>query len=580
MSQPPSRAFAVPDAEDLPLRDAYAYVQRLLEAGDLSGAREVCARLLEAYPQDLQTHLLAGETQFESGNAAGAGDHFAHVLRADPQSSPAHIGFALVAESLGDNERAVAAYATAISIDPAMTQIRDRLDSLAGVPQPHFNNGSLLSLGLASGDPLSSLAQWYGLEGSIRRQPWARLVLLQALWRTGRHAEADEFAGELRESLAGSLEPVLIQSWKQWVDGDREGSVSTLSSLKEYDPSGTYLESRDFLAPPGWTAPDWNAHIALQLTAMFASAEPALAPEPLVYETGRLEGEIAQTAEPPIQAESAIPEMWASTVESLSYEEPEPVEAEPPPDESLLPEERESLRSLYGDYATDDESMPSWWTGGEPEASESPAQDAYPVAGDPYSAAYATDTSEGSYPYASTIDPYVTDVPEAPAMPEAPEPQPEITDLPTGPDIEPPAPEPEIRPGYVPGPEVTDIPPATTPEIPQMPPPTGVPEMDPGGLPVAPMGFGDLSAGSAVARAEELVVAGYYADALEVYAEAFRQGELEAPALLARVIGLEQYLIGYAAFHRLLGDLYRRTGSPRRAMREYQLALQLRSRKR
>jgi hypothetical protein len=70
--------------------------------------------------------------------------------------------------------------------------------------------------------------------------------------------------------------------------------------------------------------------------------------------------------------------------------------------------------------------------------------------------------------------------PTAPYSPETPH-LPEITDLPVGPDIEPPSPEPEKEPGYTPSPEIPAYPPSGEPEAPVAPPPS--PE-SPGGLPV------------------------------------------------------------------------------------------------
>jgi len=192
--------------------------------------------------------------------------------------------------------------------------------------------------------------------------------------------------------------------------------------------------------------------------------------------------------------------------------------------------------------------------------------------------------------------------PAIPDSPESPTPQPEIPEMPTEPEIDPVSPAPEIQPGYTPTPEITDIPPTTLPEIPQAPPAT----------PSAPLGWAAADADTAedvryaasgetqtvatdassiggpggtysppaslVARAEEMQGAGYFADALNLYVQALRNGEAEVGDVLGRVSALEPHLTGHAHWHQVRGDLYRRIGLSRRAMREYQLALQARSR--
>lgn len=193
-----------------------------------------------------------------------------------------------------------------------------------------------------------------------------------------------------------------------------------------------------------------------------------------------------------------------------------------------------------------------------------------------------TDAEAHEEPYqgwgAATAETY----PIAPAEPETPTelptPQPEV-DLPTpAPEIQPTTPMPDAEPIYTPEPEIGDVPPAPQPET----EPVYTPEPDTGyDAPIhePPLNAAEEGELGLVSRAEALEEAGYHADALEIYARALRSGEVGADELLPRISALEPHLLGHAPWHRLLGDLYRRTGLPRRAMREYQQALSIQRRK-
>lgn len=82
------------------------------------------------------------------------------------------------------------------------------------------------------------------------------------------------------------------------------------------------------------------------------------------------------------------------------------------------------------------------------------------------------------YGVIAELDPVLPATPDAPTLPEphpgypapdVPDPEPEITDVPGDTDFEPASPQPEIQPGYTPTPEIPEISPQDSPEIPEVP---------------------------------------------------------------------------------------------------------------
>lgn len=580
MSDLHNEASSETTAVVMSLAEAYAYAQNRLEAQDTHSALQACEALLAAYPRDVRGNLLMGEVQYELGSSERAGEHFDRVLSADPENTSGLIGAALAEESSGDRATALAAYRLAVQLDPTLSMLRERVEALSQGPQPRFTHEARASVQLAAGDPLAALAQLQMLGEESRAQPWARLALLQALWTAGRESEATDLAAEVQQDLPDSLKPVLISSWKLWSDGDLDRSAELMSGLRDRDSLGEYLAANAHLAPFGWQAPRWEAGLSLAVSEEYASSatETVQAPEGTDDAPSAGHGVLEEPAgaAPVAGAEALAGPVEGLTEPAVPADEPfaredfELAESEPGTYDydvegtEAAPASLPDLAELYADLESE---APSWWnTVSDLRSEEEPLQVPVVMPGE--------------------SDPSTPDVPEAPAMPEAqpdvPEPRPEVTDVPTGPDIEPPTAEPEVEPDYTPQPEVPEVPPTTMPDVIEPGTPPGVPAVDPGGTPTSPLaglGPGLAPEPMAVSRAVELEAAGYYADALELYAQAFRRGELEVTQLLNRVTAMEPHLTGYAPWHRLLGDLYRMSGYSRRAMREYQLALQTRRRK-
>ncbi len=540
-----------PAVLQLTVAEVYTLVRGYLESGHVQAAQSACERLLEARPNDLRAHLLAGEIYTELGERERAHAHFEQGLSADPQDAAGHLGLALLSEQDGDQETARSEYLTVAQLEPGFPGLWEHLRS-RDLPSPHLTRGTLMLQRLRSGDPLGALREWHALDETDQAQPWAQLALLEAVWMAGRDVEAEELARQMLDTVPGSIKPALVLSFYQALHGDTETAESVLAELREFDPSGEYLSAQMYAAPPGWQLPDWTPLVEIELPV---SQPVAPVDEPQSEESYALAADETMPQEPAAETlEQEYPDLYAPVeaaqppeVEAPSYEiYPPASEATPEDPHAAFFGENRDLSYLYEDFGP----------GGQ-----------YSGLGTPF----------GSGP---SIDPGVPVSLELPTLPEPvpgypstdmPGSAPEITDIPRDVEYEPTLPSPDIGPTYMPEPEIPVIPPQELPTPTDSPPDMPV-------LPVNYLGGASGRASPVLERAEELESAGYYADALERYAQAYRHGEVEASVLLQRVALLQPHLSGVAAWHKLMGDLYNRGGMSRRAMREYQLALQARRR--
>jgi len=585
----------------MPLADAYSFLRARLDSDDAEMATREVQRVLAAYSNDLHAHLLAGEALYRLGHSDGAMTHFKRAVDADPEEPAAHVGLGVLAEEAGDMERVAREYLAASRLQPALEGVREQIVSATGERPAYFDEVTLMRLHLASRDGTAALAEWRGMGEEVRSEPWARLGLLQALWLIGRDVEADALARELLVEVPGSLKPALIISFIEARRGNQDAALAALAELREEDPSGKWIANHADSAPPTWRAPDWLATVEIAVPIELAEADNP------VFE--KLEDVVLNVAEGEYQATD-------QGVSGL------PLGLEPLQDEVVynVPDYLAELEARYGIIGAHQfpETPEAAAVSETPEAPSDDPNDSnaqlYTVERDlSYYYNDAVNMAPAEEPIQVPItlpaepDPAVPDSPEAPTfpepvpdspkIPESPATQPGIPELPIEPEIDPVAPTPEIQPGYTPTPEITDIPPTTLPEIPQ------APSTSPG----SPMGWADAKerryksdddpqpaatdwdadagrsgafgqSATVMTRAEEMRGAGYYADALDLYTQALRQGEAEVSEVLQRVTAMEPHLTGHAAWHQVRGDLYRRTGLSRRAMREYQLALQARRR--
>nr|MDQ3328483.1 tetratricopeptide repeat protein [Chloroflexota bacterium] len=250
-------------AVSMPLAAAYAFLRERLEADDASTAAGEVERVLARYPNDLNAHLLAGEALYGLGQADRARPHFERAVLADPEEPAAHVGLGVLAEEDGDSALAISEYLAASRLRPSLEGVREQIAAASGERPEYLDAVHLMRLHLASGDGIAALAEWQGVEDTIRSESWARLGLLHALWLAGRADEAEKLAHELLDSAPGSLKPALFISFIEARRGNQDAALAALAELRDEDPSGHWTANHAHSAPPTWRGPEWSATVEI-----------------------------------------------------------------------------------------------------------------------------------------------------------------------------------------------------------------------------------------------------------------------------------------------------------------------------
>lgn len=543
---PAERASAVP------LEEAYMLVRTAIDSDRADEAEQVAQAMLDEWPDDVHTNLLMGEVQLELGRYDAARQRFERALEADPEDPNAHLGLAVVREALGDLDGAVQSFRTVLRLDPSLAELRPHMEELVGEPVAMFDSQSLVLQRVRSGDWLAAVGESYGLSNEELSEPWLEAALVQALWGTGRAAEACSLATAQRLTAPSRLRAALVIAWKRWLDGDVAGAEALLNDIRPYDPVGRHIRSYAHMAPAGWRAPEWHATVHL----------PDAATGDAFQEDG-LDAEEAAPAAFAAEAQSPVAEPIDPEYTPFS----EPAEPIFPP-QAYEEEQSEGDQAIAGSFGTGEyiEPVESAWVAepqpfGENDLEETTVE---PVAEEPSAApgAVLTDAAEPEL-----------SLPEAPASPTDDVPtEPELPDLPSGAGVEQPDVQPDRQPFEAPQPEITDVPPSYTPEMPATVP--SVPGVStPGTTPPSPMGE------ASALDADALLAAGQYEEALDAYGRAVRDGTVSTEEALPRLVALADVLAGKPKYHRLLGDLYKRRGMARRALKEYELAMGARLRR-
>lgn len=533
----------------VPLEEAYMLMRTAIDSDRASEAERVAEAVLSQWPDDVHANLLMGEVELELGRYDEARTRFERALDADPEDPNAHLGLAVTNEALGDPEAAVRSFRNVLRLDPSLSELRPHLQELAGGPLEPFDRQSLILQRVRSGDWLAAVAESYALSDEELSEPWLEAALVEALWGTGRAAEACSLATAQRIACPSRLKAALVIAWKRWSDGDTAGAESLLSELRPYDPVGRYIRSHAHSAPYGWKPPEWSAVAEL--------------PEDRAESLG---GPAAQTVESQFGAAFAVDD----TVASVEAPDPEYAPFSEPA-EQLMPSAEDA-----DDEAADGAAPPhipseapnSGLRVGGGQEGELVAEQAP----EPADGWLHTDRPTAPREPLGAASAAATDLslPEAPSSPTVDVPdQPELPDLPDGAGVEQPDVQPDRQPFEAPRPEVTDVPPSYTPEMPSVPAGPGV--STPGTTPPSPMGE--------AAEIDLMIAGGQFDDALDACAAALRSGSVDPDALAARLAAMEGLLVGRPRYHRLLGDLYTRRGLSRRAMKEYRLAMDARLRR-
>jgi len=218
---------------DLSLRGQYDEAARLLRLSRPADARDVCLRILEAFPRHVATYALLGHAYARLGRREEAANLFARVLAADPESCSAHTGLAAICERRGDTERALWHYQVACDVAPGDPDSRAGYLRVRGLVDGHVPHSVRLSrAGLARaygrGRLYDLAVREYGELLSLDPERFdLRVGLAEMLWRAHRTDEAAAVCQDLLTRLPNCLKAGLILG-QVWLGTDRDAFARTL----------------------------------------------------------------------------------------------------------------------------------------------------------------------------------------------------------------------------------------------------------------------------------------------------------------------------------------------------------------
>jgi tetratricopeptide (TPR) repeat protein len=198
-------------------------------------AEEIVARLVEAYPQDAESHALMGTVRQLHGRTSEAERSWERSLELDPTRAEIHDALAKASWERGEFERAAAACREALQVDPTMHRARIRLGrSLLELGQVEEAVAALEQAVSSTGRGHYYLAQAYmQLQAYGRaRDSYRRAVdlnpdnarayygLAMASIRLGEHEQARQYQEAFRK--LGVEDPEAVKARKR-ADGELSG---------------------------------------------------------------------------------------------------------------------------------------------------------------------------------------------------------------------------------------------------------------------------------------------------------------------------------------------------------------------
>lgn len=181
---------------------------RRFDAGDFSGAQDLCREVLRIEPGNARALYLAGAVAHEFGNPGVAADWLRQAVAADSAVAIFHYRQGCALQDLGDSEGAVASYRRALELDPRLAKAHNNLGCLLeaggeaeaaaaayrealahdpGLAPAYYNLGNLLKQQERFDEAIEWFCKALALEPD--RAEWRR-NLGNALHRKGRVAEA------------------------------------------------------------------------------------------------------------------------------------------------------------------------------------------------------------------------------------------------------------------------------------------------------------------------------------------------------------------------------------------------------
>ena len=128
-------------------------VRLSLWRGDLAGARTLVDEVAAENPDNSEVQILAARLSLQEGEARDAEEQFLAILQREPKNSEALVGLGDAQRARGDDRAARISYGKALALDPASTDIRQRL---AEPPPKRWR----IDIGSEASDLTGDLSSW------------------------------------------------------------------------------------------------------------------------------------------------------------------------------------------------------------------------------------------------------------------------------------------------------------------------------------------------------------------------------------------------------------------------------------
>jgi tetratricopeptide (TPR) repeat protein len=279
------------------IAEVYRRAELALRVGAADDAAQVCAAVLETFPNDLRGRALLGQALLEQGQPDEARQPLELVLELDPENATALVALGVALNAVGALDASLKTFERAYALYPGRPDVRDSLLRLYGQrgdrtqTLPAAPRLAVLRWQLRQPEvqpALDAASQYlFSHPGDV----YVQIPRTEALWRAGRLVDAERSCRQLLVRHPRLLKPRLMlgQIWSADPQREAEG-IELLRLAALHDTVGTVaaaLFRGSPFAPPTLGA-DFSIDLPADLreppaavaAAMAAEARGALAAEP------------------------------------------------------------------------------------------------------------------------------------------------------------------------------------------------------------------------------------------------------------------------------------------------------------
>ncbi len=195
------------------LREYLQGIEDTLSAGHVDDAVSKCQHVLARFPESLEVQRLLGEVYLAQGQMEEAQQSLDWILTNDPENVIAYCDRALISERLSDFDTALDCYQQAYELSRGNRDIRQQFNMLsakAGQQGFMFSRAGLARLYMRGGLLPQAIQEWDAVLSISPDRLDARTGLLEAYWREGMFAEAEQLAQQTLHDVPGCAKALLI----------------------------------------------------------------------------------------------------------------------------------------------------------------------------------------------------------------------------------------------------------------------------------------------------------------------------------------------------------------------------------